>query len=132
MKTSLPIMLGISLVMASAGPMFGIEGLTISVNNGTDVVLGWPSAANETYLVQYRAALDANDPWTDLANYYLAALNTNWTTFVISNQICIPSGGTGQVAGVGGPPSPMAAISSALAGEELLPPMPWDPDTWPF
>jgi hypothetical protein len=30
---------------------YGIEGLTISVQNGTNIVLGWPSATNETYLI---------------------------------------------------------------------------------
>ena len=97
------------------------------------MVLGWPNAANEMYLVQYRAALDANDPWADVTNYYPAALNTNWTTFVISNQICIQSGEIGQVIGGGGPPTPMVAISSAFARETLLlPPIPWDPSTWQF
>ena len=129
-------MLGISLLIALATQSYGIEGLSISIRNGTDVVLGWPSAVTETYIVQYRVALDTNDPWTTLTNYYPAAQYTNWTTFVIPNQICVPSGGTTGGAGqgiTGGPPSPMAAIQSELApGETLLPPLPWDPATWQF
>ena len=63
----------------------GIEGLRISVPC-PDVMLSWPSADGETYLVQYRPTLDTNSSWTTLTNYMPNDYGTDWTTFVHSNQ----------------------------------------------
>jgi hypothetical protein len=121
----------------------GIEGLTISIQNGTNVVLGWPSATNETYLIQYASTLSTNMVWQGLTNYYPASTDTNWTTFVIEDAIIPATDGTNGSDGSdgSGPPSPddMAAVGAvasqltALApGDTTLPPSPWLPQTLPY
>ena len=44
------------LVLASVIPAVAIEGLQVSVQC-SNVVLSWPSAEGETYIVQYRQTL---------------------------------------------------------------------------
>jgi hypothetical protein len=122
--------------IVSVAQSFAVEGLTISIQNGTDVVLGWPSVDGETYIVQGRAAFDTNDPWQTLTNYYPAFSGTNWTTYVITNAITIQNSG-GSSGGGSGPPSPNdATIANVTAddspltmatGSRLVPPSPWIP-----
>jgi hypothetical protein len=121
----------------------GIEGLTISIQNGTNVVLGWPSATNETYLIQSRPSLDPSNPWQALTDYYPAFANTNWTTYTITNAIPTPSGGgSGSAIETGSPPSPDTANSDAAItandlalelapGDSTVPPSPWIPASLP-
>jgi len=123
---------------------FAIEGLTISVQNGTNIVLGWPSATNETYLIQTIPAFGSTNSWLVLTDNYPAFVNTNWTTYVITNVVPAPSGGeggSGSGSGNGSPPLPddesltsstTTDDSTALApGDSLLPPSPWIPATLP-
>ena len=77
--------------LAATVPTFGIEGLKIKVVC-PDVVLSWPSADGETYIVQYRATLDPNDTWATLTNSLPATSGTNRTSFVHSNMVDCPSG----------------------------------------
>lgn len=63
---------------------YAIEGLAISVPS-TNVVLSWPSDTSETYLIQYRHALDATDSWTTLADNYPPDSTTNVTCFYDTN-----------------------------------------------
>ncbi len=44
--------------LAFATPSFAIEGLKLSLQN-SNVVLRWPSVTGETFIVQYRSALEA-------------------------------------------------------------------------
>lgn len=74
-----------------------IEGLKISVTC-PDVILSWPSKTGETYVVQYRATLNTNDPWVTLTNTLPAALNTNSTRFIHTNVSECPQVGSGQSA----------------------------------
>ena len=122
-----------------------IEGLRISVVQ-SNVVLGWPSRTNETFIVQWRAAFDTNTPWTTLATNHLAANDTNWTVFTHTNQIPGNTNLTTMGGGGGGsgcPPPMMMATATPTASspdadkvnkEKLkkndLPPVPWDPASW--
>ncbi len=121
---------------------FAIEGLTISIQNGTNIVLGWPSATNETYLIQTIPAFGSTNSWLVLTDNYPASINSNWTTYVITNVVPAPSGGeAGSGSGSGSPPLPddesltsstTTDNSTALApGDSLLPPSPWIPATLP-
>jgi len=92
--------------------LVAIEGLRISVLC-PDVVLSWPSKTGETYIVQYRAALNTNDQWVTLTNSLPALLNTNWTTFVHTNvSECPQSASGGGESGGGGAPSPYSSEST--------------------
>jgi hypothetical protein len=132
----------------SSAQIFAIEGLTIKIQNGTNVVLGWPSVPNETYIIQSTPALNSSNGWQTLTNFYPAAPGTNWTTYVISNAISLSSGGgSGTNGGSGGegPPSPGVVVAgsttapsdtSSLSAEIgpddiMLPPSPWLPETLP-
>jgi hypothetical protein len=63
-----------------------IEGLRISVQC-PDVVLGWPSNPGETYIVQWKQALESTNDWLTLTDFFPAATGTHWTSFVHSNQV---------------------------------------------
>jgi hypothetical protein len=117
-----------------------IEGLTISIQDGTNVVLGWPSATNETYLIQTISAFGPTNSWLVLTDNYPACVGMNWTTYVLTNANPTPSGGGGGGSGGGGssPPSPedarpdssISAVELA-PGETEVPPSPWIPATLP-
>ena len=126
-------MLGISLVMASASQMFGIEGLTISIQNRTNVVLGWPSAEGETYIIQSRPALDANNPWQTLTDYYPAFSGTNWTTYVITNVIVPAISGADSMSATSETTSVATVdwFQQLDKGDVLVPPLPWLPASLP-
>jgi Bacterial Ig domain len=53
----------------------------------TNIVLHWISNTNRIYLLEDRPTLTSESQWSELVNYYLAAANTNVTTFVHSNII---------------------------------------------
>lgn len=97
MKTIKQAIIGaVSLSLVSAVHTFAIERLQISIQS-SNVVLSWPSATNETYLIQYRPTLDTSSSWTTLTDYYPAAIGTNVTFFVHSNIVRYPlvlGGGT--------------------------------------
>lgn len=97
-------------VLILASEACAVEGLTISVRS-SNVVLGWPSAPNETYIVQYRPSLDPSAPWVTLTNSLPADGSTNWTTFVHSNVVPAAFISTNGGGGGGGSPPP---VQSAL------------------
>lgn len=101
----------VALFFAATVNLFAIEDLRIRVD-GPDVVLSWPSAEGETYIVQYRGTLETNDVWQTLTNDYSAFSGTNWTTIVHTDAACYPDGGS-EVSGggSGGPPSPESVTS---------------------
>lgn len=84
---------GLLLVTAQC---WAIEGIKILISC-PDVVLSWPSVADETYIVQYRESFDSVSPWITLTNLLPASIGTNTTSFVHSNQVNCP---TGQVFGM--------------------------------
>jgi len=91
-----------AVLLASIAQTFAIEDLKIKVVC-PDVVLSWPSAEGETYIVQYRATLDTNDAWVTLTNSLPAVSSTNLTTFVHSNMVDCPAGQVfGMMSGGGG------------------------------
>jgi hypothetical protein len=77
------------LSFASAISSFAIEKLHISVQC-SNVVLSWPSADGETYIVQYRKTLDSSDGWQTLTSSLPAVSGTNVTSFVHSNAVQNP------------------------------------------
>ncbi len=133
-------LLALALILIAAETR-AIEGLRISVVQ-SNVVLGWPSRTNETFIVQWRAAFDTNTPWTTLATNHLAATDTNWTVFTHTNQIPGNTNITTMGGGGSGGPPPMTMATATIATEadpnakaekiknKGLPPVPWDPATW--
>lgn len=108
-----------------------IEGLRISVVQ-SNVVLGWPSQTNESFIVQWRSSFDTNHPWLTLTTNHLAATGTNWTVFTHTNSVLYPEPCPGSTNG--GPseipaPSFQSSSSTAAAGP-TLPPVPWDQSNW--
>ena len=133
------IVAGLALMPATTQ---AIEGLRISVVQ-SNAVLSWPSQTNETFIVQWRSAFDANHPWLALSTNHPAAAGTNWTVFTHTNQIPgntnITTMGGGGGSG-GSPPMVMATATASAAADAKakaekikkteLPPMPWDQSTW--
>ena len=52
---------------------------------GTNIVLNWLSSTGRIYLLEDRPTLTGGTQWSVVTNYFLAAANTNRTTFVHSN-----------------------------------------------
>lgn len=104
------------LLLTSAVHSFAIEGIQVSVQS-SNVVLSWPSATNETYIVQYLPALLSTNSWLTLTDGFPAALNTNLTVFVDSNAVSPPvwmtntSGGSST--NIGGLPLPPGGTNSS-------------------
>jgi hypothetical protein len=100
-----------TILLASSTHLIAIEGLKIAVRC-PDVILGWPSAAGETYIVQYRPTLDDSASWLMLTNSLPATDNTNWTVFVHSNQVQCPAFGSMSLPSISAqtslPPVPLA------------------------
>src|ERR1035438_9737251 len=120
MKTIRHAIIGaVALFFTSAVHTFAIEGLQVSVQC-SNVVLSWPSAEGETYIVQYRQTLNPSDTWQTLTSSLSAVSGTNVTSFVHSNALqnpCNCGGGS------------FAAMSSrqntlALAAAEPVAPVP--------
>ncbi len=123
----------LTLLVLSAGQyrVHAIEDLRLQIQ-GTNAVLSWPSTANETFIVRYRARLDEAHPWTILTNSYPAASGTNRTVFTHVGVVEYPTGGGGG--GGGGNPLPPEGASAGLGDSDTdkvewppLPPAPWDP-----
>jgi hypothetical protein len=90
MKTIRRAIVGaVVLLFTSAVHSFAIEGIQVSVQS-SNVLLSWPSATNETYIVQYLPALLSTNSWLTLTDGFPATLNTNLTVFVASNAVQPP------------------------------------------
>jgi hypothetical protein len=79
----------LGILLASTMASLAIEGLKIAVQSD-NVILSWPSATNETYLVQYRPTLNSTSSWLTVTDDFPAAVNTNITFFVQSNSVNYP------------------------------------------
>lgn len=90
----------IALLFAPVFNAFAIEGIQLSVQS-SNVLLSWPSATNETYIVQHMGTLQATDLWLTLTDGFPAALNSNLTVFVESNAVEVPVEITNQYSGGG-------------------------------
>src|SRR5436190_3693760 len=62
---------------------------------GTDVLLSWPSAPGQQFTVQFRESFDPGRGWVTLANGLSAAEGANYTTFVHAGVL--PGGGGQQM-----------------------------------
>lgn len=91
----------IATLAISPPSAFAVEGLQISANC-PDIVLSWPSAQGQSFLVEFRPDLNPGTAWTTLTNYLLAAPANSHSTFVHSNQVPCNSGGTNGFSGGGG------------------------------
>jgi hypothetical protein len=89
------ILTATGLLFASVIHTHAIEGLKLSVQC-SNVVLSWPSASDETYIVQYRLTLDTSTPWQTLTSSLPAAAGTNLTFYVHSNIVQYPNCGGGD------------------------------------
>jgi len=119
--------------LASAVPVFAIEGLQISVQC-SNVVLRWPSDefSGETYIVQRKSDLTSTNPWITLTNYMPPDSGTNITFFIHSNVVqnpcnCGGSGGGSFAAMTAG--GNASRLSMLLAREEA--PLPTEPMVMP-
>lgn len=90
-KLAVIIVLMLAVLSSSA-----IEGLKLQIHC-PNVVLLWPSAEGETYIVQFRETLDTNSSWVTLTNQMPPDAGTNITVFVHSNRVDCPPG---QIIGV--------------------------------
>lgn len=113
---------------------FAVDGLTLSIQNTTNVLLSWSSTPGTSYIVQYRPTLSPEDGWQTLSDAYPAASGTNRTSFVHADIVCYPSGSGGSGGG-GNPPGPESFSSGSESAEEVyspppLPPHPGDPSSW--
>src|SRR5882724_2609529 len=122
-----------AFVLASAVPVFAIEGLQISVQC-SNVVLRWPSDefSGETYIVQRKSDLTSTNPWITLTNYMPPDSGTNITLFIHSNVVqnpcnCGGSGGGSFAAMTAG--GNASRLSMLLAREEA--PLPTEPMVMP-
>lgn len=94
-----------------------IEGLKLTVRC-PDVVLSWPSAAGETYIVQWRETLSPEAPWVTLTNYLPAEWGTNITTFTHSNRVDCPLGQVFGMMNLSGEQSRVMSTISSLTLQE--------------
>ena len=140
------------LFWASLSQSVAIERLQISIQC-TNVVLSWPSAAGETFIVQYRPTFDPSNSWQTLTSSLPAETGTNWTVFVHSNVVQHPNCGgslasmaasvnkTGSLKVISDEPTePMAVRANGLAPPiplKLYPPgfdlsdyLIFDPASW--
>jgi hypothetical protein len=103
-----------AVLLAFATQSLGIEGLRITVQC-PDVILGWPSSPEETYIVQWRATLTTNTPWVTLTNSLPADSTTNWTTFVDSGRVpSCPSGNDSMMMMSGGEASAEPSVLDSM------------------
>ena len=131
------------LILAVTGLVLGVldsravDNLRISIVS-SNVVLSWPSATGETYLVEYRERFIPESPWKLLASNHFAATGTNWTTFTHPNIVVFPPPcGTNSGGSFNGPPAFAMTLNSGekvfvtdegevLEEEDYLP-YPWNP-----
>lgn len=117
------------VVLTGVQPVNAIEDLRLQIQ-GTNAVLSWPSTANETFIVRYRARLDEGHPWTILTNDYPAAVGTNRTALTHVGVVEYPTGGGGGGGGGGNPPPPEGGFTGQDDSDTdkiewpPLPPMP--------
>ncbi|MGI8965914.1 MAG: hypothetical protein ACR2H1_07485, partial [Limisphaerales bacterium] len=127
MKTKFSLLALLVLFAIPPRHCFAIEGLKISLQS-SNVVLSWPSLETETFIVQFRLAFGTNTPWQMLTNNLPADPGTNLTVFVHSNQV---SGAFMSGGGGGSSPSDSNGKEEKYPKKDEMPPVPWDPSTWP-
>ncbi len=89
--------------------------LTITPNSG-NIVLSWQSIEGQTFLVRFRTTLDASSSWQTLTDGFPAAIGTNMTTFVHSNQVSATATfSVNTNTDLGGPPS-LGMSTDAMEG----------------
>lgn len=122
MKTIRQAVVGaIAILLASAVHSLAIEGLQVSVQS-TNVVLSWPSAAGETYIVQFRTNL--TDPsWLTLTSSITADPTTNIAFFVHWGGANFPYPGGTNAGGNGGGGGliPPGVTNGASGGTNFIP-----------
>lgn len=99
-ESSRAIIVAATLWLASAVLSSAIEGIHLSVQS-SNVVLSWPSATNETYIVQSIQALGTTDTWSTLTDSFPADLSSNTTVFIASNAVRSPVETTNFFSGSG-------------------------------
>jgi len=121
MKTiKLAVVVSLIAAIAASESSFAVPDTKIAIRC-PDVVLWWPSTNGQSFLIQGRPDLNPETTWTTLTNFYPAALNTNRTYFVHSNQVDCPSGQTfGMMSASGGGSSTDSTKESSLSSEKEL------------
>jgi len=108
----------VAISLISAIHSFAIEGIHLSVQS-SNVLLSWPSATNESYIVQHMGTLQATDTWLTLTDEFPAALNTSLTVFIESNAVSPPvwiTNGSGGGTNSGGLIPPGTTNGSGVFG----------------
>jgi hypothetical protein len=108
----------VAVLTFCVAPAHAIPDLRITAQS-TNVILSWPSAAGQTFVVQFRPDLQPETLWVTFANSYPAAAGTNRTTFTHLGGFvpATPCGGGGG-GGSGGPPSPLSVSPLLVLGIE--------------
>jgi hypothetical protein len=122
------VVVSLIAAIAASESSFAVPDTKIAIRC-PDVVLWWPSTNGQSFLIQGRPDLNPETTWTTLTNFYPAALNTNRTYFVHSNQVDCPSGQTfGMLSASGGGSASASAKGSSISLEkpfQLLGLGPW-------
>ncbi|MGH7941435.1 MAG: hypothetical protein ACREFR_10240, partial [Limisphaerales bacterium] len=84
--------------------------------------MSWPSATNETYVVQYMGTLQATDMWLTLTDGLPAATSGNVTYFVHSNIVQYPPAGSGGGSSSNIYPEEMSRTSANSDAPMAIPP----------
>jgi len=114
----------LGLVLTTAIPAFAIPGLNLSLQC-SNVVLSWPSADGQSYIIRYRPTLDPSTPWQTLNSSWPADWGTNTTYFVHSNIVQHPNCGSG------GGSSAVVSAGRATSGLGTLARTPTEPLAMP-
>jgi hypothetical protein len=112
----------VGCVLACSLPALAIENLNLFLAN-SNVVLSWPSADTESYVVQYRPSLTDTNGWQTLAANCLAATETNITLFTHSNAVQYPVTAGSHAAPIAAGVSPLSAASAVAS--LVTASMPW-------
>lgn len=92
---------------------FHAAAVPIKINiQGSNIVVRWPSQNSQKFIIGYRAALDAANPWMILRTNYPAS-TSNETIFIVTNVVPLQNFSGGGGGGAGGPPGFNAALRSA-------------------
>lgn len=114
------------LLFASIFHGLPVNGVRLSIQNGTDVLLRWPSTPGQRFIIGYKPTLtDAS--WTFLETSYAASAGAE-TTYVHPGVVVFPPAPSGGGGGTGGPPAPGIVASSAAFSPEMFgfPIWPWE------
>jgi hypothetical protein len=95
----------VAMFLLSTAASFALDGLGIKAQ-GTNIIVFWPSAGYENYIIQFRSTLDSDSSWMTLAFSSPPSIPDNYpangnplTTYTNFGAAQIASGGVGPLSG---------------------------------